>query len=165
MSGVILTIDQRAMQAVYSALKLESDGKDLRRDLTRELKAAIVPAQIQAKSAIMAMPSSDVRYGDMRQSISQHVKVSVRTTGRNTGVAVVANKGGYPRGFNNAAAQFNRAGWRHPVFGNSANWQSQVGDPGWFDQIIKNKEEYVAAVQEALVQMANRIAARVTASQ
>lgn len=162
MPGVVLSIDQQAMQRVYSALKLESDGKDLRRDLTRELKLAIAPARVEAKAAIMAMPSADVRYGDMRQSISSHVKVSVRTAGRNTGVAVVANKGGYPRGFNNASAQFNRAGWRHPVFGSTGNWVTQVGDPGWFDRIIKNKSEYIEAVRTALVAMAERIAARST---
>lgn len=162
MAGVVLTIDQKSMQAVYAALKQEADGATLKRDLTRELKLAIAPARDQAKAAIMAMPSTDVRYGDMRSSISSHVKVSVRTTGRNTGVAVVANKGGYPRGFNNAAAQFNRSGWRHPVFGNTANWATQVGDPGWFDQIIKEKAEYLEAVQTCLVEMANRIAARTT---
>ena len=158
--GVVLTIDQQAMQAVFRALKAETDGKDLRRDLTRELKAVLVPAQQQAKAAIQAMPSSDVKYGDMRSSIAQHIKISVRTSGRNTGVAVYANKGGYPRNFSDAAAQFNRAGWRHPVFGNSQVWVTQVGKPRYFDNIMGQKPEYIDAVVSCLNAMAERIAAR-----
>lgn len=158
--GIHLSVDQTQMQQVYAALKTEADGKKLRTQLTKELKAVIKPAQEKAQRNIQAMPSQDAKYGDMRESISAAIKISVRTTGRNTGVMVVANKGKYPRKFNNAAAQFNRAGWRHPVFGNTQVWVTQVGKPGYFDSIMGDKPEYLEAVRSCLQAMADSIAAR-----
>jgi hypothetical protein len=159
MPGIVLTIDQKAMQAVKAALTAEADGAALRTSLTKNLKTAMVPAVNDAKQAILAMPSKAVHTEPLRQSIAQAIKPSVSYTGKSTGATIKAAKNKYPRGFKSAPAATNARGWQHPVFGNTPK-VFQVGAPGWFDKVKEHLPEYREAIVESLIEMAERIAAR-----
>lgn len=158
-TGVHLTVEQQDLQRVVASIKAEADGKALRRELNRELKAIAQPSAEEAKRAILAMPSQDARFGDLRQSIAQATKVSVTAVGRNTGVSIFAAPGKYPREFKQAPRRFDAKKFRHRVFGRD-QWVDQVGSPGWFDKVKEHKAEYAKAIGKALEEMAARIAAR-----
>lgn len=158
-SGVRLTVEQQDMQQVIASIKAEADGRKLRRELGKELRAIAEPALEEARHAILAMPSQDARFGDMRQSIAQATKIRITTVGRNTGVSIAAPAGKYPRGFKQAPRRFNAPKFRHKIFGHEI-WVDQVGAPGWFDQVRKHGPEYRKAVVKSLDRMAERIAAR-----
>lgn len=161
--AVALTIDQRALQAVVSALKSEEDGKSLRTQLNRTLKAALLPAKAEASSAIQGMPVKGDSDGSMRAAISSSLAISVRNTGKATGVSLSAPRGKYPRGFTQAPRRFNADAFRRQVYGNGT-WVEQTGAPGWFDKSVQaHSSEYTEAVEETLVSMASRIIARVDA--
>lgn len=164
--GVELTVSQQQLQAVRRAFRNEGDGKHLQRDLTKQLKLIMEPAAQEVKSAITSMPvkspATDVKGPSMRVAMAQQIKVSVRYSGRSTGVSVRAAKDKYPRNFKSAPHNFNAAkGWRHPTFGqtDAGHWVDQSGAPNFFDGVLRPKKfELMDAVDRAVKEMADRIA-------
>jgi hypothetical protein len=171
-SGIELTIDQKQMQALAVRLSAEEDGKKLRLQLARDLRAAIAPAVSQIKDAAQSIPrtSSGLAHNLDKKSDSQalgaaiaaRIGTQVRFSGRSTGVSVKARKKGMPRGFALAAKRFNaRAPFRHMVFGDPDVWVEQRGIPGYFDKPLhEGRIVYRAAIRQAMQAMADRIAKR-----
>lgn len=162
--------DQTSVRLLVHALRAEANGKDLRRDLLRGLRAAAQPAAIAVKTAILSMPSAGAHSGDgdsrsLRAAIAAGIKVHVKLSGKakHIGVTIAAHSRGMPREFRRAPKYLNRRRpWRHPVFGNRENWVSQVSRrPGWFDGTLKAYRPAVArAADEALDNVARRISAK-----
>jgi hypothetical protein len=158
--AVRLTIDQTSFLRLTTALKSEEDGKALRSDLNKNLRAAVQPAIVAAQTAVRAMPVKGADQG-MRSAVAAALKPAIRASGVYSGVSVSAARGKYPRGFQNAPAALNRkAGWRHPVYGNKGVWRNQIGQPGWFDDAMAaSGPEARAAILAAVSAMNARIAA------
>lgn len=162
-------VDATVLKRVVSALKKESDGKELARDLIRNLRVVAEPALAAARASILSMGSHSEALPGLRATVARQTKISVRSTGRRPGVSIRVQKTGMPRGFRGAPAALNSAkGWRHPVFqrvtakGRYINvWVTQRGKPGWFDESIRPfKEPAKEAAARALDHAARRIAER-----
>ncbi len=156
-------VDQRDLTRLGIALRAESDGVGLRRDLVAGLKTAAEPAAAAARTAILSMRAKGdgqrlVRSGpSLRQSVAAGVKTAVRTGGRSAGVFVTAGKTGMPRGFAEAPKRLNARRWRHPVFA-TTEWVYQSGKPGWFDDTLSQaRPAALAAAQQAMDNVATRI--------
>lgn len=158
-------LDASDLKDMASAIKREADSKQLRRDLMRNLRQAVKPAENEAKSSIMAMGSAGLRTGpSLRSAIARQVKSETRLSGKYAGIRVKVRKRNMPRGFVNAPKRTNSAkGWRHPTFGRDADgatrWVHQLGKPRWFDDPMQaHAPEYRAAVHQAMEETANRLA-------
>lgn len=151
-------VDQQSLRRLTRALRAESDGKALVKDLVTELRRVAEPALEAVRASILSMGSHSEALPGLRTTVAQHTKIIVRTGGRRPGVMIRSDKLGMPRGFNNAPKRLNsRKGWRHPVYG-TGRWVTQLGKPGWFDdtlQAFKPAAERAAA--EAMDRMARRI--------
>lgn len=158
-----LNVDQSALAEAAAALKSEADGKGLRRDLLRELKATTTPLVSDLKSAAQSIPSSGLAQNQgqpLRQAIAASIVPQVRLSGKNTGVAVRAKSTPHVRGFRWAARRMNRDSFRHRVYGRDV-WVEQRGKPGWFDDTTKaRRDDLKRAVLDAVEDMAKRIANR-----
>jgi len=157
-----LTLDQRKLQAFARQMKREGNGKELRRDFVRNIKAALEPAVADAKSSIMQMDSAGLAHeGEpLRRAIARRLAVKVKLSGRSTGAAVRAGRRGMPRGFEHAPKRTNRQHWRHRVYGADV-WVTQTGEPRWFDDAMKRRrDECRAAVKKAMADMARRLTHR-----
>lgn len=154
-----ITVEQKGLTATLAALKAEDNGKALRSQLNKDLRAAVMPAVAEARSAILAMPVKDAT-GGMREAIAAAIKVGVRATGKQAGVQVSLPRNKYPRGFKNAPRKFNAQGFRHPVFG-TGTWVTQTGDPGWFTKSMLTSE---AAARDAIIAALTAMAARIAES-
>ena len=155
--GYVLHVDQKQIQVVAKAMRAELDGKELRKDLIRTMKAAAAPMVTDLKAAI-AMPGAAAG-PSITAEVARAIKPTVRLAGRDTGVGVKAGNTSV-RGFRKAAKAFNLRGWRHPVYGGPA-WVAQTGRPGWFDTTTAGHRDALhAAVMTAVEDMARRIAAR-----
>lgn len=157
------------------AIKYEADGAVMLRDLRRNLRAAAKPAETQAKSSIMSMPSTGLRNvgGSLRSSIRREIKTDTKLTARKAQVKIKVRKRTV-RNFLNPAKRLNSSRpWRHPVFPwrkegdtfvnlprSEWTWASQESPkPGWFDDAIRaHRNEYEAAVRKAMNYAADRIA-------
>lgn len=151
------------LAALVRAIRAEEDGKALRKDLAKNMREALKPGAAEAKSSIMAMSSAGLRTSPaLRSSIARKIRPEVKLGGRWSGARVKAFKTKNLRNFPNAPKRTNRAGgWRHPVWGDRDRWVTQHGKLEWFDRAFQGREAvYKAAVEQAMENMARRIAAR-----
>lgn len=160
-----LQLTPQNLRNISNALRAEEDGKALRKELTRNMREALKPGAVQAKSNIMSMGSATPHGGPaLKSSIARKIRPEVRISGRFPGAKIKAFKTPNVRGFANAAKRTNRAsGWRHPLFGNREVWVQQTGKVKWFDHAFEGRRNsYEHAVKSALADMVNRIASRST---
>jgi hypothetical protein len=156
-------IEPQNLRNISRALRSEEDGKDLRKQLTANMRNALKPGAADAKSGIMSMASSTPHPSPaLRSSIARKIRPEARISGKFPGAKVKAFKTPNIRGFANAAKRTNRSsGWRHPVYGNREVWIQQHGKVKWFDRAFEGREgEYKRAVQDALNDMVNRVESR-----
>jgi hypothetical protein len=150
------------LAALVRAIRAEEDGKELRKDLAKNMREALKPGAQQAKDSIMGMVSLHGATPALRTSIARKIRPEVKLGGRWSGARVKAFKTKNVRGFPNAPKRTNRAsGWRHPVWGNRESWVHQRGKLEWFDRAFRGREGiYKQAVEQAMEDMARRIASR-----
>lgn len=151
------------LDALVRAIRAEEDGKALRKDLAKNMREALKPGATEAKSSIMSMSSAGLQTAPaLRSSIARKIRPEVKLGGHWSGARVKAFKTKNVRGFPNAPKRTNRAsGWRHPVYGNREVWAQQHGKIDWFDRSFEGRApNYLQAVQQAMEDMARRIASR-----
>jgi hypothetical protein len=176
---VELTVEQKALQALAQALSRESDGKKLRRDMSKNLRAAIEPLRKEAQGNVKSLRASAVAHSNktrdkagrfvklsdshqsLRQAVADAIKAEGRLSGNSTGARIRVTSKGMPRGFTKASKYLNRkGGWRHPMF-NTGKWVQQVASPaGWFDRATQNPG-VVSESKDAVMQAMNDMAARI----
>jgi len=154
------TVDQKAVHVIAAAMKAEEDGKALRRDLLREMRAVGKPLVPELQSAVRSVPAVTTAAPGLRDAVAAGIKVGVRMSGKSTGIKVTVGATPGVRGFRFAGRALNRAkGWRHPVFGRD-KWVQQAGKQ-WFEPpLLARRDEVRTAVLTAVESMAQRIAAR-----
>lgn len=152
------------LAALTRAIRAEADGKDLRKDLAKNMREALKPSAALAKSGIMAMSSAGPGTSPaLRSSIARKIRPEVKLGGRWSGARIKAFKTKTVRGFPNAPKRTNRArGWRHLVYGRPDSWVTQHGKTKWFDHAMRGVEPNAReGVERAMEDMARRLAARI----
>lgn len=166
-----LSVQQSKLVELGVKLAKEADGKLLKLELARNLRAAVQPAVDEIKTGALQIKrgSSEGRRPTKKApvaessislgaAIARGVGVSVRMSGSASGVTVKAKKSGMPRGFVNAPKRMNAQKFRHPVYARGG-WAEQVGAPGFFDNPLqKGRDAYREACVLAMAHMAERIA-------
>lgn len=170
--GIEVSVEQVGLKALAVRLGAEENGKLLRLELIRDLRAAVEPAVQEARAGARGIASSpraahtkkNIAGGDttsLGDAIARGIGTQVRLTsaaGKAVGVSVKAKKTGMPRNFVNAPKRFNAKQFRHRVFGRDV-WVEQVGRPEFFDGPLHAKSAvYRAACIAAMERMAQRIA-------
>lgn len=157
------TETHQGLAALVRALREEEDGKQLRKELARNMREALKPGASMAKSAAMSIPAAGAGGSPgLRSAIAKKIRPEVKLGGRWSGARIKAFKTPGLRGFANAPKRTNRAGgWRHPVFGDRETWVTQHGKEKWFDRALEgHANQYRDAVLQAMDDMARRIATR-----
>lgn len=158
-----LTCTHEGLDALVRALRAEADGKQLRKELAKNMREALKPAAAQAKGGIMAMSSAGPGTAPaLRSAIAKKIRPEVKLGGNWSGARIKAFKTRGARGFVNAPKRTNRPrGWRHLVYGRPDSWVTQHGKDHWFDNAMDGDVNvYTQAVHEAMESMARRIASR-----
>lgn len=121
----------------------------LRTALRRNIRDAATVAVADVQRTVLGTPvtrSAQPRSRGLRAGIAAGVKVSIMTGNTRVGVAVTS-RGFLARAYDKPGPR----GWRHPVFGNTGVWVSQVGRPGYFTQVIpKHQPQITVAVRAAM---------------
>ncbi|MFA7117118.1 MAG: hypothetical protein WC140_07830 [Bacteroidales bacterium] len=153
---------ERRLRDLGRALRAEENGKELRRQLTRNLRQAAGPARQAARAEVRSVSSRGHAGPSIRTAIAQKIQVVAKVSGKTVGARVVARETPKVRGFRHAPRRFNSAkGWNHLVY-RSGRTAHQRGKPGWFDKpIAARKPQYKRAVLAAMDATANRIARRI----
>lgn len=162
---VEVEVTRDGLDALVRAIKAEADGKELRKELARNLRDVLKPAAQDAKNSIMGMSSAGLSSAPaLRSSIAKKIRPEVKLGGRWTGASVKARRTPNVRGFTNAPKRTQRArGWRTPNWGKREQpWRVQMGKPGWFDNPMRGRAGPAKrAALDAMEAMAARIASRI----
>lgn len=157
MLGFEVDKQRNGLTALSRALAAESDGKALKRDLAKRLRAVMQPVREQVVRRLMSTGGASHEGQSLRQAVAKQTRAGVRFSGRNTGVNLVQRTRGMPRGFNMAGRAMNRAeGWQA-----HATARQHARPAEWFDQPAKaSTDEARRATMEAMEDMARRLAER-----
>ena len=161
---VELSIDQRRLAVAAKALASEVDGKTLKRNLHKTLKATAEAPIAAAKASILATPSQGLTESQpLRAEIARSIKPVSRLSGRTAGVSIRQSQTPNVRGFKMAGRRFNHGSFRRPVFGKA--WVVQAGHPEWFDRPMQDAQpEFKADVLRVVQDLAHLLAERARAS-
>jgi hypothetical protein len=159
-----LSCTHEGLDALVKAIRKEADGKLLRKELAKNMRDALKPGAVMAKSGVMSMRSAGLGTGpSLRSGIAKKIRPEVKLGGRWSGARVKAFKTPGLRGFANAAKRTNRrnGGWRTLTYGHEP-WRTQEGKRQWFDRAFENDADaYRQAVHEAMEDMAARLISRI----
>lgn len=143
-------VDVRAettFRELIAAIK-EVDPK-LATALRRRLRRAGDETVADMRGVVQAGPGSG-RIG-IRTGIASGIKTTVATGKRRQGVRIQASASALPAGRKPMLRLQNKASFRHPVFGRTANkWVVQKGGPFFGSTIRRHEDQMRAAVLEAL---------------
>lgn len=121
------------LKALAKKIRKVSEPKQIRKDLTKGLKAGAKPAAEKVKAAALALPDTPGNKSTgLRRKMARVVNVQVRTVGGQAGVRVrlsrarMGDQAALPR-------VTNKGRWRHPVYGDTQVWVTQVSRRGWFE--------------------------------
>lgn len=143
-------------------LRQLEDGREIRKDLVRNLKAVANEVVRAERAAVLALPSKgeNARRGrrPLRRRFASATQARVRPSGRDAGVSVLINPKRMPEGQHNLPAYWNRErGYerlRHPVFGDEDTWVQQPVHP-WFYETAR---PYEAEAPRRLIGVLNAVA-------
>jgi hypothetical protein len=112
------------------------DSREVTKRFRKELRAAATPLVPVVRASIQSIPS---RTGDgsLRAAMSKAVRVEVRTTGRQAGIAIRVDGRKMPAHMKSLPSMVEgKKRWRHPVFGNRQVWVQQPSKP-YFYKVVR----------------------------
>lgn len=96
--------------------------------------------------------------GSVRAGISAGLRTAVATGKRSQGVRLTGTASKIPQGHKPMLRLWNKASFRHPVFGTN-KWVQQSGRPFFGSVIKEHEDQMVEAVWQALGEAMDKIAA------
>jgi hypothetical protein len=165
----VMLVDAGDLKAAAKALRQFSDGKELGRQLSRNLRVVAQPLVPKVKAAWLSAPSkghassSRARRGqpNLRALLAKATRVEVRRSGRQAGVRVRTDGRKMPSGMRSLpgyAEGVRRRPWRHPVFGNPELWVRQEPFPRFYDAVQPDETQARQAVERAVADIFDKIA-------
>jgi hypothetical protein len=159
-------VDAGDLKAVAKALRKHEDGKQIRLQLSRELRDVVRPLVPRVKAAWLSAPSrghggSTRRGPDLRSLLARATRSEVRLTGKLAGVRVRTDGRKMPDGMRalpGYAEGIRRRPWRHPVFGNPELWVQQDPFPRFYQAVQPNEAQAREAVEQAVGRVLTQIA-------
>ena len=151
------------LRLIGARLRTEAGGKELRKDLIKELRLAVEPGVSAVQGKLRSIPHNTAAEPSpaMGSYLASKVRTQVRLSGASAGVAVRIPQTPELRGFAKAARYLNRASWRHRVYGRNTWVTQQSPIPGYFDDTLaEGKPRYRTAVYDALRRMTRRLAGK-----
>lgn len=155
--------DAGDLKAVSRALRQAAGGRDLRRNLVRELKDQMAPMVARVKAAWLSAPSQG-RQGrrgrSLRRLLARSTYGQVRFTGKEAGIRVRTDGRRMPDRMKALPtyAEGTKPRWRHPVFGDRDNWVAADPFPRFYRAVRPDEQrarrECERAVQAVFKQIA-----------
>lgn len=136
------------------------DNKQLKKQFSKELRAAAKPMVPAVRQSIRNIPSSRGYSADgLRGRMSKAVKLEVKLTGKQAGVRIRVDGRKMPT--HEKALQAYMEGlkkpWRHPVFGNREVWVKQDPNPYFYKVVRPMGLRTRANVNRAMTRVAKQI--------
>lgn len=125
------------LRKISRELRAAGNGRTVRKQLSKELRAAALPMVPAVRASIRAIPATGGQSSGLRTRLARATRLRVNTVGRNAGVAVLVDGKKMPAGEKALPAYLEgtKRPWRHPVFGDTDVWVTQKSHP-YFYRIV-----------------------------
>lgn len=155
--------DSGDLRAVVKALKQVEDGKEIRKQLSRELREVarpLVPKVQQAWRSAPSMQGAGRGQPDLRVLLAKATRSQVRLSGKETGVVIRTDGRKMPTGMKalpGYAEGIRRRPWRHPVYGNRNAWVTQRPFPRFYEAVQPNEAAARQACEQAVARAFDKV--------
>jgi hypothetical protein len=160
--------DSGDLKAVSRALRQQADGKQLRRQLVKELGGIARPLASKVRAAWRAAPSHGHQSAtrgrreqpDLRALLSKATRSQVRLTGKDAGVRIRTDGRKLSSGMRALPtyAEGTKRPWRHPIYGNRNAWASQRSFPRFYQAVKPDEAAARHAAERAVENIFKQIA-------
>lgn len=124
------------LAGISRKLRRMSNGKEIRKQFTKELRRAGKPLVPKARAATLAIPATSGKHSGLRKRLARATRLSVKASGRNASVSVIVDGRKMPAGEKALPAYMEgtKRPWRHPVYG-SDTWVKQEAKPYFYSSL------------------------------
>lgn len=124
----------RELDRISRQLRQVGDGREIRKRFSRELRSAAKPMVPIVRQSIRSIPTRGTDSSGLRERMARAVRLTVRTSGRQAGVAIRVDGRKMPPGEGALPAYMEgtKRRWRHPVYGNRQVWAEQDSNPYFY---------------------------------
>jgi hypothetical protein len=162
----IVIRDNRTFRAINDAFREASNGKQLRKELTTEVRAVLRPLVPEVRGAYKAQPAygrphsrSRREQPPLRTLLAKATRVEVRFTGKRAGARIRVDGRRMPDGMKSLPAYWEgeKPRWRWPVFGDREVWVQGHARPTFYRVV----EPHVPDAQRAIDAAASAVLKRI----
>lgn len=155
--------DAGDLRAVSRALRQHADGKELRKQLARQLRSEIRLLGDDVKAAWRSAPSRGGRRvgrPGLRALLARSTRGQVRLSGREAGITIRTDGRRMPAGMRSLPtyAEGTKRPWRHPVRGDRDVWVRQRPFPQFYQAVAPDEARARRAVERAVQDVFRQIA-------
>lgn len=176
---IVQTLGEAEFRKLGQRFRRAGNGTDLRRALTRRLRAEAKTALDDTKRAVLAVQSRGVKGGGhlrreaayrlnrpkgriggfgLRQTVARSLKTRVKYSGYTVGVRVHSDTSVLTNRQRRLPYYLDGQGrWRHPVYGHRDRWVTQLGQPYFYVTLNRHatgmREAITTAVNDTLKEL------------
>lgn len=125
------------LAAISRQLRTMGNGREIKKQFTRELRTVARPMVPAVRASINAIPASSGASSGLRKRMAAATRLKVRTVGRQANVSVLVDPRKMPEHEKSLPAYMEgtKRNWRHPVYGRGV-WVSQKPHPYFYKVVL-----------------------------
>lgn len=156
MGDEVLRVQAPDMRRIGAELR--KAPTEMRREITREMRAPMTRVAAKQRAAARAMRGKRAVPSEWATQAGRDVRVDLVLTGQRPRAAIRVRRSSDGRG----PWHLNRGKWRHPYYGNRERWYEQRVTKGWFDDTGRRERAgLIADTTKELNRAADRLAVRI----
>lgn len=158
--------DNRTFRAINDTFREASNGKELRRELTAEVRGVLRPLVPEVRAAYAAQPGfagkrSRSRAGQppLRTLLARATRVEARFTGKRAGARIRVDGRKMPDQMKSLPAYWEgeKPRWRWPVFGDRDTWAAGHTRPVFYQVVQPHVDDAQRAIDQATSRILKKI--------
>lgn len=142
-------------------LKSAADGRELRRELNREIELAAIPATADVRASVRAVEVQSSSGGGGSTGLRGRIANAVEVRALGSGVRIRVNGRKVDPKYGRTLARLmndtNGRPWIHPLFGNPTRQYTQRGRDYFASAIRPHAPQFRAAILDAMATIAKKI--------
>jgi len=128
----------KELARISRELRTVGNGREIRKQLGKELRTAALPLVPAVRASIQAIPAATGQSSGLRSRLAKATRLSVKTTGRTASIRILVDGRKMPDGERALPAYIEgtKPNWRHPVHGHKGTWVRQQAHP-YFYKVVR----------------------------
>jgi hypothetical protein len=127
------------LRVISAELRHMGNGREIRKRMSRELRAAAAPMVPAVRQSIAAIPVKGPKSTGLRTRLQRATRLSVRTVGRQAGVRVLVDPKKMPDHERSLPQMVEGVRpWNHPLYGDTGHWVNRQPPKPYFFTVVRS---------------------------